>query len=186
VAQTGMRLLKRLSLKAGRYQLRVAAHDDASGAVGSVLYDLDVPDFNKPRLVMSGLVVTSAAGLALPTVQADPDLRGVLPGPPMAARKFARNDQIALFADVYDNDVMRIHKVDITTSLTSDSGRVVFMNEEERSTEDLGGKPGGLGIGKTLLLSDFEPGVYVLKVEARLGADITASRDLQIQIAEPK
>ncbi len=188
VAETGMRLLKRLSLKAGRYQLRVAAHDDASGAVGSVLYDLDVPDFNKPRLVMSGLVVTSAAGLALRTVQADPDLRGVLPGPPMAAREFGRNDQIALFTDVYDNDVTRIHKVDITTSLTSDSGRLVFMNEEERSTEDLGGKPAGFGIGKTLLLSDFEPGVYVLKVEARsrLGADITASRDLQIRIAEPK
>jgi len=188
VAQTGMRLLKRLSLKAGRYQVRVAARDDGSGAVGSVLYDLDVPDFNKPRLAISGLVVTSAAGRALPTVRTDAALTDVLPDPPMAARKFARTDRISMFVDVYDNDVTQVHTVDITTSLTSDTERVVFRNEEERSTHTLGGTPGSFGITSTLSLSDFEPGLYVFKVEARSrrSADVTASRDVSIQITDPK
>ncbi len=187
VAQTGMRVLKRLNLTAGRYQLRVAARDEVSGAVGSVFYDLDVPDFSQPKLAMSGPVVTSAAGLALPTVAVDPALRGVLPGPPMAARKFARDDQIALFVDVYDNDATRIHNVDVTISMTSDSGRVVLTNDEVRSTAEFGGKPGAFGISKPLVLSGFEPGVYTLRVEARsrLSAEVAASRELQIQVAEP-
>src|SRR5204863_924797 len=103
-------------------------------------------------------------------------------------RTFAQNEQIALFTDVYDNDVTREHKVDITTSLTADAGRVVFKTEEERSTADLGGKPGGFGVGATLSLSDFEPGLYVLKIEARsrLGTDVGVSREVQIRITAPE
>jgi VWFA-related protein len=188
VEQTGIRVLSRMNVPPGRYQLRVAAYDMSGGAVGSVLYDLEVPDFSKDRLAMSGLVITSAAAAALPTAKPDADLRTLLPGPPVAARSFAQNDQVAIFADVYDNDVTPVHKVDITMSLTADAGRVVFKNEDERSTEDLGGKPGGFGFGTTLSLSDFDPGLYVLKVEARsrLGADVVASREVQIRITPPE
>jgi VWFA-related protein len=189
VDQNGIRLLDRLNVPPGKYQLRVAAHDPGSGSVGSVLYDLEVPDFTKERLSISGLVLTSAAAMtAVPTARPDAELRMALPGPPVAARTFAQNDQLAIFVDVYDNDLTPVHKVDITTSLIADSGRVVFKNEEERSTADLEGKPGGFGIGTTLALSDFDPGLYVLKVEARsrLGADVSASRDVQIRITPPE
>jgi VWFA-related protein len=188
VAKDGIRFLYRLELPPGRYQLRIAAHDAATGAVGSLLYDLDVPDFAKEKLAMSGLVLTSAAASIMPTARPDDELRMLLPGPPAGVRTFAQNDQLALFADVYDNDVTTAHKVDITTSLTADAGRVVFKNEEERSTADLGGKPGGFGVGTTLSLSDFDPGLYVLRVEARsrLGSGATASREVQIQITAPE
>jgi len=188
VDQSGLRFLSRLDIPAGHYQLRIAAYDAGGGAVGSVLYDLDVPDFSKEHLAMSGLVLTSAASSALPTAKGDAELRMLLPGPPVASRTFAQNDQLAIFTDVYDNDVTPVHKVDITTSLTADAGRVVFKNEEERSTEELGGKPGGFGVGTTLALSDLEPGLYVLKVQARsrLGTDVSASREVQIRITPPE
>jgi len=187
VEERGIRMLSRMNVPAGQYQLRIAAFDAGGGAVGSVLYDLDVPDFSKERVAMSGLVLTSAAAAAVPTARPDAELGRLLPGPPAATRTFAQNDQIALFADVYDNDVTPVHKVDITTTLTADAGRVVFKNEEERSTEDFGGKPGGFGVGTTLSLADFDPGLYVLKVAARsrLGADVGASREVQIRITEP-
>ncbi len=188
VEKDGLRLFDRMAVPPGHYQLRVAAFDAGGGAVGSVLYDLDVPDFEKDRLAISGLVMTSAASAAMPTAKPDAELRMVLPGPPAGSRSFAQNDQVALFTDVYDNDVTPAHKVDITTSLTSDDGKVVFKNDEERSTEELGGKPGGFGIGTTLSLSDFEPGLYVLRVEARsrLGNDVKASREVQIRITPPQ
>jgi VWFA-related protein len=184
VEQNGLRMLSRMNVPPGHYQLRVAAYDAGSGAVGAVLYDLDVPDFSKDRIAMSGLVLASAVSSAMPTAKPDEELRQLLPGPPAATRTFAQNEQVALFTDVYDNVVTPVHKVDITTSLTADAGRVVFKNEEERSTEDLGGKPGGFGVGTTLSLSDYEPGLYVLKVEARsrLGADAGVSREVQIRI----
>jgi VWFA-related protein len=185
VQKEGIRLLTRLDMPAGRYQLRVASHDEG-GAAGSVLYDLDVPDFSKERLTISGLIITSPSASQMPTVKPDNELRMLLPGPPAGVRSFAQNEQIALFTDVYDNDVTPVHKVDITTTLTSDAGRVVYKNEEERSTSDLEGKKGGFGIGTTLSLSDYEPGLYVLKVEARsrLGADVMAAREMQIQITQ--
>jgi hypothetical protein len=188
VEQTGLRVLSRMEVPAGSYQLRVAAHDGSGGSVGSVLYDLEVPDFSKSRIAMSGLVLTSATGARWPTAKADAELGSLLPGPPVASRSFPQNDQLAVFADVYDNDVSPTHKDDITLTLRSDEGRVMFKNEEERTTADLAGKRGGFAYSTTLSLSDFEPGLYVLRVEARsrLGNDVTASREVQIVITPPE
>jgi hypothetical protein len=187
VEQGSNRLLSRLNVPVGRYQLRVGAHDLSGGALGSVLYDLDVPDFEKAPLAMSGLVLTSAASSLLPTAKPDADLRQVLPGPPVAARAFPQNDQLAFFTDIYDNDTSNVHTVDVIATLTADEGRVVFKNAEERSTADLAGKKGGFGYGSTIALQDLPPGLYVLKVEARsrLGSNATASRELQITITPP-
>src|SRR5262249_57450065 len=104
IEQTGLRMLNRLDLPPGKYQLRVAAHDTNGGNVGSVQYDLAVPDFQKAPFSISGLVLTSGLGSALPTVRADEQLKQVLPGPPISMRRFAPNDEIALFAEVYHND----------------------------------------------------------------------------------
>jgi VWFA-related protein len=187
VEQTGLRFLSRLDVPAGQYQLRVAAHDLGGGALGSVLYDLEVPDFEKVPLTMSGLVLSSAAAGLEPTARPDADLRQVLPGPPAASRSFAQNDQIAFFTDVYDNDLSQVHTLDITTTLTSDDGRVVFKKAEERSTADLAGKKGGFGHGGTIPLQEYQPGLYVLKVEARsrLGRNATAGREVQLTITPP-
>ncbi len=188
VEQGSIRMLSRLNIPAGRYQLRVGARDVTGGALGSVLYDLDVPDFDKPPIVMSGLVLTSAASSLMPTAKPDADLRQVLPGPPVAARAFAQDDQVAFFTDIYDNDTSNVHVVDVTATLTADEGRVVFKNAEERSTADLAGKKGGFGYGSAISLKDYPPGLYVLKVEARsrLGNNATASREVQVTITPPE
>src|SRR4051812_31269710 len=81
IEQTGLRMLNRLDLPPGKYQFRVAAHDANGGNVGSVLLDLDVPDFQKAPFSISGLVMTSAAAAAMPTVKSDEQLKAVMPGP---------------------------------------------------------------------------------------------------------
>jgi hypothetical protein len=91
IEQTGLRMLNRLDLPPGKYQLRIAAHDSAGGNVGSVQYDLEVPDYAKVPFSMSGLVLTSASGSGLPTVKADEQLKPMLPGPPIAMRAFPRS-----------------------------------------------------------------------------------------------
>ena len=58
-SQSGVRVSTRLELEPGRYQLRIAARESATGRVGSINYDLDVPDFTKEPLVLSGVVVSS-------------------------------------------------------------------------------------------------------------------------------
>jgi VWFA-related protein len=184
IEQTGLRLLNRIDLPPGRYQLRVAAHDSAGGSVGSVQYDLDVPDFVKAAFSMSGIVMTSPIGSAPLTVHPDDQLRAVLPGPPVARRSFPQNDDITLFAEVYDNAGATPHKVDITATVTADEGKVMFKADEVRDSSDLGGQRGGYGYTTMIPMKDLAPGRYVLKVEARsrLGQTPPVSREVEFTV----
>jgi hypothetical protein len=99
---------------------------------------------------------------------------------------FPVNDEIALFAEVYDNAASTPHKVDITATVTSDEGKVMFKTDEARDSSDIQGKSGGYGYTTRVPLMGLPPGIYVLKVEARsrLGAAPTADRQVQFRIAE--
>jgi VWFA-related protein len=184
IEQTGLRMLNRLDLPPGKYQLRVAAHDAAGGNVGSVQYDLIVPDFQKAPFSISGLVLTSGLGSALPTVRPDEQLKQVLPGPPVSLRSFAQNDEAVVFAEVYDNEGSKPHKVDITATVITDEGRVLFKTDETRDSTDLGGARGGYGYATRIPMKDLAPGLYVLKVEAksRLGNTPPVARELRIAV----
>lgn len=187
IEETGLRILNRLDLPPGKYQLRVAAHDTGGGNVGSVLYDLEVPDYVKAPFGISGLVMTSPVAAAMPTVKADEQLKPVLPGPPVAARSFPQNDEVALFAEVYDNAGGTPHKVDIATTVTTDEGRVLFKTEETRDSVDLGGKTGGYGYLARVPLKDVAPGSYVLTVSAksRLNNVPAAERQVRLIVTPP-
>lgn len=187
IAVSGLRLLKRFDVPPGRYQVRVAAHDPGGGNGGSVLADLDVPDFAKSRFSMSGVALTSASAASEPTVRPDESLQQVMPGPPVAARRFTQNDEIALYVEVYDNDAGKPHKVDITTTVTSDEGKVMIKTEEARDSSELQGPRGGYGHAAQLALKDLSPGSYVLTVSARsrLGDMPAAERQVQFTVTAP-
>ena len=187
VQGSGFRLLNRVDLPPGRYQLRLAARDSRTGAVGSVVYDLDVPDYNKLPFSMSGLVLTSLSGASLATVRADDQLKAVLPVPPSAERTFPQNDELALFAEIYDDGRAPEHKVDILTTVKSDTGTVLFMNEDERASTELQGQRGGYGYTARIPLTDLPPGLYVLRVEARsrLGNHPAAGREVRFTVRPP-
>lgn len=69
ISANGLRVLSEFGMPPGRYQLRVAS----AGAVkaGSVVYDLEVPDFRGASLTMSGVVLTSERAADVFTMQAD-------------------------------------------------------------------------------------------------------------------
>jgi VWFA-related protein len=182
--QTGVRVATRLQVPPGRYQLRVAARESGSGRVGSINYDLEVPDFTQAPLTMSGIAIASAAALTISTAKVDDQLKDVLPGPPTAIRVFPRGDALAVFAEVYDNDLKAPHIVDISTTVVSEDGRNVFKTAEERSSADLQGKPGGYGHQTRIDLKDFAPGTYLLTVEAksRAGDKPPIGRTVQFKV----
>jgi hypothetical protein len=187
VEQTGFRMLSRLDLAPGRYQVRVASHDTVGNVAGSLTYDLEVPDYSKSAFSMSGLVMTSMSGSSMVTVKADADLKEILPAPPIAMRSFPQNDEIALFTEIYDNGASTPHKVDITTTIQSDDGRVLYKSEEERASSELEGAKGGYGYVARVPLTDITPGDYVLNVQAksRLGEDVGVGRQVRIRVTPP-
>ena len=187
IAASSLRLLKRADVPPGRYQVRVAAHDQGGGSAGSVVADLNVPDFAKLPFSMSGVALTSASAATEPTVKFDELLKQVMPGPPVAARSFPQNEEVALYAEVYDNDAGRPHKVDITATVMSDDGKVMIKTEETRDASELQGSRGGYGYAARLALKDLPPGPYVLTVAARsrLGNVPSAERQVPFTVTAP-
>jgi hypothetical protein len=79
------------------------------------------------------------SGVGLATTKPDELTKGVHGAGADRARTFPRNDEIALFAEVYDRPTAQPHAVDITAIVRSDEGTVVFKNEEERQSSELQG-----------------------------------------------
>ena len=53
-----------------------------------MLYDLEVPDFFKAPVTMSGITLTSASAALMPTVAPKDDFAQMLPAPRSAIREF--------------------------------------------------------------------------------------------------
>jgi VWFA-related protein len=183
--ERGFRITTAVNLPPGRYQLRISAADSA-GVAGSVGRTLVIPDFYKQPLTISGLSVLSASGVQVPTARVKDDPVGtLLMRPPTTAREFARDDQLLLFAEVYENQRnAQPHMIDIATEVRAEGGKVVFRNSETRSSTDLQGGRGGYGYTAQIPLKELMPGVYVVHVEGkpRDGNTAPVSRDVQIRV----
>lgn len=180
----GLRMVRRLDLPVGRYQLHVAAKASNGNAVGGLAYDLDVPDFSKPALAMSGLTLmaTSAARMLAPPP--DKEFADILPMPATALRDFPAGDTLSLYTEVYDNKAGTPHAVEIRTSVTADDGKVVFTAADQRRTQEINAKSGGFGHMVKIPLTDYRPGRYVLRVDARaqLSDGASAARELEFRV----
>jgi VWFA-related protein len=188
VSKSSFRLIRRIQVPPGRYSLRIGAREGNGGQVGSVIYDLDAPDFSKAPVTMSGIAITSAYYSHVPTASPDPkvnEFKDVLPSPPTAFRVFPRGDQLAIFAEVYDNTGSTPHHMNITASVLSDDGTVVFSNADDRRSEELKGAAGG-GYGYTtkIPLTSWTPGRYVLRLEAKssLGKGEGVKREVEFRV----
>jgi VWFA-related protein len=181
----GFRLVTQTDLPPGRYQLRVAAGEEG-GRSGSVIYDLEVPDFYRAPLTMSGIALTSGSTRLMPTALPKNPLADFLPGPLTTGREFDRGDELAIFAEFYENvPNAPPHRLDITTTLRAEGGRVVTEVTDERSSTELQGAQGGYGLMARLPLKELAPGLYVLRVEgrSRIGdRENTVGRDVQIRV----
>jgi hypothetical protein len=184
VQKSGVRVLTQLNLPPGRYQVRLAAGNNA-GVAGSALYDIEVPDFYKVPFAMSGVTLTSTMAGMIPTIKAKDPLGDFLPGPPTTVREFDTADTIALFAEIYENTKGNAtnHTIDLRVELRGGDGKAVRSATEERSSSEIRGS-GGYGFSAQLPLQDLAPGIYVLHVEAqsRAGDRASVSRDVQVRI----
>ena len=183
----GVRIISAFELPRGRYQLRVAA--GSALTAGSVVYDLDVPDFGKDPLTMSGVSLTSVSATDVTTVRPLDPLGDVLPGPPTPQREFSRDDTLALFVEVYDNTSRNgkaaTGPIELVTELRGEGGRVIRLSDAKKEASAATRKvSGGYGFTPDFELKDVPPGSYVLHVEARADRDgpRVASRNILIRV----
>ena len=182
VKRGGLRVNERMTLEPGRYQIRVGVRD-ALAQVGTVFYDLVVPDYRKEDVMMSGLLLTAASAQSAMTAQPDKAAPKILPGPVTSRRTFARNDIVTVFAEIYDNigrpsttlgAGQQPHEIDTAVSLTSETGQEVFSARDtvQNPSAALGAGAAGYwtawGLARDIPLKEVAAGRYLLKVEAKL------------------
>src|SRR5262249_34406302 len=86
--------------KPGRYELRLAAHHTTLDKSGSVYADVEVPDFVKAPLSLSGAVLNLTPSLA----SAPKDgLATILPFTPTAERAFLISQKVVAFLRTYQS-----------------------------------------------------------------------------------
>jgi hypothetical protein len=168
--QAGLRINERIALAPGRYQLRIGLREQGSGVLGTVFYDLDIPDFANEPLSMSGMLLTAATSPMVPTLISDKATAEVLPGPATSRRQFAESDELEFYAEVYDN-IRENHSVAITTHLVGEDGRDVVASRETRQQPAQKSGTSTLGISKRFALKDIRPGRYLLRIEAQVNAN---------------
>jgi len=188
VRQGAFRIVRRIEVPPGKYQLRIGARESGAGNLGTVVTELDAPDFAKATTSMSGVVIASASGSRMPTANPDKnpasEFKDVLPAPPSAVREFPRGDTLSVFAEIYDNAGRTPHSVDITATILADDGKVVATKADARKSEELQGAAGGYGYTTDFPLSTLAPGRYVLRLTAksRLGTGDGVTRDVEFRV----
>jgi hypothetical protein len=159
-----LRVWSDVPLAPGRYQLRVAAGTRADA--GSAIADLEVPDFTKPPLAMSGVFLSSATATVKTLASASP-LANVLPGPPTTRRDFRREETLTGYVEVYENRADRVasNRIDVWASLRAQSGKDTPAVVDSRASTI-----GASVIHRAIIrlpLADASAGDYVLEVSAR-------------------
>lgn len=184
IKATGLRVIAQMDLAPGRYRIHVAA-GDASGNAGSVVDDIEVPDFSKAPLSMSGVALTSQAAADVITIASKNPLKDLMAGPITAIRDFRTGDSLTTFGEVYDaTKDASLRAVDIKTELRDGGGTVLYNTTEQRPVTEAERGSGAYRFSARIPLADATPGLYVIHVEAsrRAGSRAMVSRDIPIRV----
>jgi len=129
-------VLSHIALRPGRYQLRLSAK--TGGQTGSVYYDIDIPDFGRLPLSVSGLVLSSEPRPVSSPI--DP-IRAFVPIPPTARRDFASTDRVTAFARIYQGGRDPVAATTITASIIDSNGAARFNRNQLMTVSDITGSP---------------------------------------------
>ncbi len=172
------RLVTRFAVEPGHYHIRVAALAD-DGRSGSVLHEVDVPDFSKGRLAMTDIALafgadrssSRSAGAVVPLWdRALTTMRGY----PVSAT-------IRAVAEVYDHANGSPHTVEFTTTLQAADGRLIHRETGSLPRDRTSARTLTFPVDLRVPLADAAPGVHTLRVEARAGSE-TVSREVSFSV----
>lgn len=170
-------LLARIDLKPGRYELRISAHSATLDKLGSVYADIEVPDFAKAPLSLSGVLMSLTPGVPVAPAEA---LSGVVPVLPTTERAFARTDRVSAFLRVYQGGGAKIAPVSVAIRIVDDHDKTV-IDQKDPFGVDRFATARAADERFALPLAQLAPGEYLLTFEATMGKAV-ARRDVRFSV----
>ena len=172
--------ISRFDLPPGRFRLRIAAHHGVAARTGTVMVDVDVPDFAKEPASMSGVVIAATPGRPAAPREL---LKPLIPIVPTAQRTFATSDRASAFFHLYQQAQAPATPANVSIKVTDERGGVVIT---DTATIDAA----KFLINKTLRSAPFQydlpigrlsAGRYLLTFEATMGATVMR-RDVHFEV----
>jgi VWFA-related protein len=158
-------ILARLPVEPGRYEIRVALEDASRSRTGSVYTYVDVPDFAKEPLSLSGIVVEARPSVPSAPAVAFADLLPVTPG---TRRVFTRSETATAFLRAYQSGSRGLGAVTISARIRDDTDRVVYQQTTSiRGSEFAGDRSADWGLDLPLDL--LKPGEHLLTIVGMSG-----------------
>ena len=154
----------RLPLPPGRYEVRLAV--ESRGRAGSVLRDVDVPNFANEELSLSSVVLERKPAIAI----RNGVLEDVVPAIPTTARTFAPGDNVAAFVRIYQGGKKALVPTSITTRIVDARDATVFEQTTDLEAERFARHRGADHVIE-LPLTRLAPGEYLLRTEAAAGTN---------------
>ncbi len=160
-----------VELPPGRYQFRASAISSKLSRSGSVFLDLEVPDFTKDDLMLSGLAVGYGDGPRVTQAQ-PPGAIKVIPFDPSLDREFSKADTVRVFFEVACKSPAATRA---TVSLVDYTNKIVATETPQVT---------GTGVGLVdlkMALKDLTPGAYRVRATATEGK-ATATKEIGIVV----
>ena len=164
--------------KPGKYELRLSAQSSASGDRGSVYVDVEVPDFRKEKLSLSGVVVDAgpgAAPVAPPRMLAD-----VTPVAPTTERAFTATDLVTAFLRAYQGGNDKLAPVTMAIRMQDAAGSIVFRADETLAADQFNADRAA-EFRFRVPLAALKAGDHLLTFEAAMGK-ARAKRDVRLTV----
>lgn len=172
-------VVSRLALDPGRYELRTAVEDTRLGRSGSVYTYVDVPDYQRDAVSLSGLLLASTPSpVSVPAGALD----GLVSIVPTTRRSFTRADRATAFVRLYQG-LSRAMVAGYVVAEILDASETSVYRQETRLVPAGYGASRAVDFSVELPLDTLSPGDYVLGVEARHGNE-TARRDTRFSVRE--
>lgn len=166
-------LQSRLELPPGRYQVRVAAEQGQDA--GGVFTRVEMPDFSKASLSVSGLVLGRPRSGEARDVVAD-----LVPVLPTTARVLRPTDPIAAFLRVYQGGRDVAQSVRVRAQILDAAGRQVFDEARELPASSFGTERAA-DYRLEMPLPRLEAGEHLLTIEVTDGK-ATLRRDVRFTV----
>lgn len=167
-------LLARIALPPGRYELRFGAHVSPANLAGSVFADVDVPDFERNAVSLSGVMIQVDRGNAGP-LDAFAGLTTIIP---TSSRLLSSYDQPKAFVRVHQGGRAPLARVSLRVRLYDRTNEMVYNNRHPLQPNKFDAATRAADFTFAIPTQALKPGAYLLDFEAQLG-EATVQRQVK-------
>jgi VWFA-related protein len=168
----------RLVLPPGRYQVRLNARSSVLDRAGSVYADVEVPDFSRSPVTISGIALGAVPS---PTDARTDPLAELLPIVPMSGREFSPSDAVVAFCRIFQGGETIVRPVSLKIMILDAKSQVVLDTTETVAPTAFGANRSA-PYQLALPLSRMKHGPHVLSIHATLVSGENVRRDVVFRV----